>query len=268
MKKMTNRTLNCFFFLSLFIFSVSCDLTPRIHKEILRAQELIEVQRYGDAAQLYEKIILKSPNKNVQLKIFYQLGELYSIHLAKHRLAIVNFEKVKEVTEDPLWLVKSEEKLGEIKYTYLKDYESSKNSYERLVNFKPRLKNVEFYEDRLVNIYISLEEYEKAQNILANILSDKSHKYYIQSYFNLAIVLFHQEKWNRAIHFFKEFIKVEKRRDNIVQAKFLMANCYETLEQLKTAYNIYYSILGEYPNTEVIQNRLNSIYGRRVSRKR
>ena len=60
----------------------------------------------------------------------------------------------------------------------------------------------------------------------------------------------------------------EKRRDNIVQTKFLMANAYETMEKLKAAYNIYYSILGEYPNTEVIKNRLKSIYERRVARKR
>ena len=47
-----------------------------------------------------------------------------------------------------------------------------------------------------------------------------------------------------------------------------MANSYESLENLKSAYNIYYSILGEYPNTEVIQNRLKGIYNRRIARKR
>ena len=47
-----------------------------------------------------------------------------------------------------------------------------------------------------------------------------------------------------------------------------MANAYETMEELKKAYNLYYSILGEYPNTEVIQNRLKAIYDRRVARKR
>jgi len=47
-----------------------------------------------------------------------------------------------------------------------------------------------------------------------------------------------------------------------------MANAYEMLEKLKEAYNLYYSILGEYPNTKVIQNRLNSIYARKIARKR
>ena len=47
-----------------------------------------------------------------------------------------------------------------------------------------------------------------------------------------------------------------------------MANAYETMERLKEAYNIYYSIVGEYPNNEVIKARLNSIYERKVARKR
>ena len=47
-----------------------------------------------------------------------------------------------------------------------------------------------------------------------------------------------------------------------------MGNAYETMEELKKAYNIYYSILGEYPNNDVIKNRLNSLYKRRIARKR
>ena len=61
---------------------------------------------------------------------------------------------------------------------------------------------------------------------------------------------------------------LENRNDRIVKTKFLIANAYESAEKLKEAYNIYYSILGEYPNSEVIENRLKSLYERRVSRKR
>ena len=47
-----------------------------------------------------------------------------------------------------------------------------------------------------------------------------------------------------------------------------MANAYETMERLKKAYDLYYSLLGKYPNTEVIKNRLNAIYERKIARKR
>jgi hypothetical protein len=66
----------------------------------------------------------------------------------------------------------------------------------------------------------------------------------------------------------KEYIKRETRKDNVVQAKFVLANALENLEELKKAYNMYYSILSDYPNIDVIKNRLKSIYKRRVARKR
>ena len=65
-----------------------------------------------------------------------------------------------------------------------------------------------------------------------------------------------------------EYLKREKQKNKIVQVKFLIANAYESDEQLKNAYNIYYSLLGDYPNQEVLKSRLKSIYERRVARKR
>ena len=61
---------------------------------------------------------------------------------------------------------------------------------------------------------------------------------------------------------------MEKREDLIVEAKFLIANAFESSEDLKRAWDIYYSIKGSYPNTKVIFERLNSIRDRRVARKR
>ena len=84
----------------------------------------------------------------------------------------------------------------------------------------------------------------------------------------MGMIHFEKKEWRQAISFWNQYITREKRKDFVIEAKFLMANAYETLEALKKAYNLYYSILGEYPNTEVIQSRLNAIYQRRIARKR
>ena len=65
-----------------------------------------------------------------------------------------------------------------------------------------------------------------------------------------------------------EYLKYEKNKDRIIEAKFMIANSYETKESLKEAYDIYYSILPEYPNPEVIKGRLKSLFTRRQARKR
>lgn len=249
-------------------FFISCDFTPRLHKKILEAQEYIKQQKYSKAIAGYQEILKNNPPSDIKVKINYQLGELFSINLGKNREAIKYYDDIKNLTESPLWLVKSEERIAEISFTYLKDYKLSEKSYKLLVNFTPRLEKFDFYQFRLAQTYIKSNRYNHALKELLSIQKVKSHKYYIESYFQVGLLYFQKKENAEAIKNWKEYLKRETRKSHLVQTRFLMANAYESMEKLKQAYNLYYSILGEYPNTEVIQNRLNSIFNRRVSRKR
>ena len=254
--------------LSLMATSCFLDFTPQIHKEILQAQELILQQKYQNAIYIYEDILKENPENSIKVKIFYQLGDLFSINLSKNKRAIRYYSKISEVTGDPLWLVKSEERIGEVSFRYLKDYNQSVESYKKLSSFKPRLKDFDFYEYRLALSYLYGKDYSKAENEFLRISKIPHHKYNIKSIYQMGHLYFEKKQWRKAIKKWTEYLKKETRRDNIVQTKFLLANTYETIEELKMAYNFYYSILGEYPNTEVVQNRLEAIYERRIARKR
>jgi tetratricopeptide (TPR) repeat protein len=249
-------------------FLLSCDFTPRLHKKIIDAQQYIKLQRYSDAIAQYELILKSSPPNDIKVKIYYQLGELYSINLSKNIKAINYFKKIKTITNEPLWLVKVEERIGEINFNFTKDYDESIKSYKMLTAFTPKLENLDFYQNRLALSYRKGNYLSKAKEEFLKIQSDQNHKFFIKSFYYLGLIHFQERSWNKAIYLWNEYIKREPRKDSIVQTKFLMANAYETMEELKKAYNIYYSILGEYPNTDVIQNRLNAIYKRRIARKR
>lgn len=251
----------------LLLFLVA-DFTPRFHKRILEAQELLQEQRYLESISIYQSILEANPEKELKVKIYYQLGEVYSINLGNNRKAVEYYKKVKETTDDPLWLVKSEEKLGDITFTYLKDYVQAVSSYERLSNFTPKLNEQDFYQYRWALSLLKQKKYKEAEEKFSQILNSKGHEYQVDSLFQMGMIHFEKKEWRQAISFWNQYITREKRKDFVVEAKFLMANAYETLEALKKAYNLYYSILGEYPNTEVIQSRLNAIYQRRIARKR
>lgn len=249
-------------------FFISCDFTPRMHQQILHAQSLITATRYEDAIKEYEKILEGNPPTEMKMKIHYQLGELYANNLGQNNLAIENFLKVSEYTQDPLWLVRAEERIADINFTYLKDYQGSLASYQKLVSFTPRLASHDFYEYRLALSTLKVGQIKQAKQLFKEMLDKTQHDYHAKAYYELGLIFFQEQEWQSAINYFSDYTKKEKRRDSVVQAKFLMANAHETMEELQTAYNLYYSILGEYPNTQVIQNRLRSIYERRVSRKR
>jgi tetratricopeptide (TPR) repeat protein len=244
------------------------DFTPRIHQKILVAQKYITDQEYLKAVKQYEEILEEIPPREIKIKIYYQLGELYAISLGEHRKGIEYYEKIRELSTEPLWLVKSQERVGEIAFNYLKDYKTSRSVYEELVTFRPRLDNYPMYEFRLAESLLNLKNYSEFQKIINSIQTNVAGPYFVDSFYLMSIFYMELKDWHKSITYMREYIRREKRKDKVVRAKFLLANAYEVIEKLKTAYNIYYSILGEYPNTEVIQERLKSVYERRVARRR
>ena len=254
--------------LSLVFLLLSCDFTSPVLREIEEAQKLVYEKRYEEAIVKYEKVLGKSLPRKIRIRIYYQLGDLYSIYLSRNKDAISYYEKIKKNSPDPLWLVKTEERMGEIHFSFLKNYYKSYEHYNRLANFTPRLEKHELYEFRCSLSLFNMGNLDQADKLFKKISTNGKHKYHVSSIYYLGLIQFQKEQWKKAIGYWKKYIQREQNQDNVVQTKFLMANAYETMEELKKAYNLYYSILGKYPNVNVVKNRLKSIYQRRVARKR
>ncbi len=246
----------------------SCDFTPPVNRKIIEAQKLIEKQDYQKAVILYENILESNLEPKLRMKIAYQLGELYSIYLQKYDKAIRYYQEVKEITEDPVWLIKIEEKLAEIQFEYLKNYKEAIKNYKKLTEFRPVLKRNDFFQFQIGMSYYHLKDYDNALTELNAIQKNSNHEFFIKSFYYLGLIFLEKKEYNLSMFQFSEYTKRETKKDQIVIAKFWIANILELTENLKEAYDVYYSILNDYPNPEVIQNRLNSVYGRRVARKR
>lgn len=267
--QLKNKLINKAVLLFTAFFIMACDFTPRMYQDILLAQEFIMEQKYDKAAAKYESILLENPSNDVRVKIYYQLGELYSIHLQAIDKAVHYYGLIKEIYPDPLWIVRTEERIADTYFTFGgKYFAKSAESYEMLVRFTPRLKNYELYQFRLAVSYFNSDQHDAAFKLFDQMSSNPNHAHFVKSFYYLGLINFERKNWSRSIAYWNEYIQLEKRRDEIVKTKFLMGNAYETMERLKEAYNIYYSLLGEYPNTEVIKARLASIYERKIARKR
>lgn len=250
------------------LFVVSCDFTPPINRRIIDAQNYITEQKYDKAAYLYEDILKSNPNEDLRLKICYQLGELYSIYLGQYKKSAYYYNQVKELTEDPLWLIKTEEKLADVNFNYLKNYKDAIKNYTRLSEFTPKLKNFDFFQYQIALAYFYLNDKDAALAQLTKIQSNPNHEYFIRSFYYVGLIYFEQKDYSKALYVWLEYLKRETKKESIVQAKFMVANAYESTENLKMAYDIYYSIANDYPNPDVIQSRLSALYNRRVARRR
>lgn len=263
--QLSRKLLSLFFLLII----VACDFTPVLHKKVLEAQNYIKAQNYKKAIAVYEQILEDSGlPTDLKIKIEYQLGELYSIHMFDNKKAIHYYSLIKEKSLDPFWQVKVEDKMAEIYFSYLKDFKESTQSYKRLSGFMPRLEKFDQYQHRLALSHLFLGKFDESRAVFDEISKNSSHEFYVRSFYYLGLIKFEEKKWAEAIAIWKDYLKKENRRQYHIETKFMMANAFETMEELKSAYNLYYSLLGEYPNTEVIQARLSSIYSRRIARKR
>lgn len=245
-----------------------CDFAPTLDKSILEAQRAIERNDFERASRINDEILSKSFKRNIKRKVLYQQGELFLVHLNDAKKALGYFTQIYEGESDPYWQVKALEKMADINFFQLKLYETAAKNYFVLSEFKPPLKRYDYYKFQMAKSQMENSNYLNAMRLFSDISKDTKNQYQYDAYFQMGLINFYSKRWESAIGDFKTYIANSNVKENVVQAKFLIANCYETLEKLREAYNIYYSIIDTYPNIEVIKSRLKSLYERRLSRKR
>lgn len=268
MVKLLKLPFNKLFLILVILGLSSCDFTSGLNQDILTAQKYVDNQEFSEAVDLYERVLKKNPSKAIKTKINYQLAEIYYLYLDEQVKALKYYQFIVDNVDDPLWQVKSLEKIAEINFNFSKQYNESIRAYQVLMQFKPRLKNYDYYFLRVGEAHFELGKYDKAREIFNLILSQPTHPHYVEAYYQMGLIEFYNKNWDKAVEFWHEYLKRERRKDQIAKVKFLIANAYESNEKLKEAYNIYYSLLPSYPNPDVLRARLKSLYTRRVARKR
>ncbi len=249
-------------------FLNSCDFTSGLNREILTAQDYVERQEYAKASEAYERLLRQNPPKNILTKIHYQLAEIYYLYLNQQTRALSHYKYIVDNDDIPRNQVRSLEKIADINFSFSKNYKESIKAYQLLLSFKPRLQSADFYDFRVAEALFEDGQLEKADERFSKFAFDTNHAHHIESFYYQGLIRFYQKRWDPAVERWLEYIKREKRKDLIVKTKFLIANAYESGEKLKEAYNIYYSLLSDHPNPEIIKERLKTLYARRVARKR
>lgn len=268
MDLMANLLKLLFSKLLIFLFVLGCDFTSGLNQDILSAQKYVDNQQFDKAVQLYERILVKNPSKVIKTKINYQLAEIYYLYLDQQVKALKYYQFIVDNVDDPLWQVKALEKIADINFSFARNFNESIHAYQILMQVKPRLSNYDYYFLRVGESYFEMGRYDKAREIFNQIISNPTNPYYVEAFNQMALIEFYNKNWDKAVEYWLEYLKREKRKDQIVKVKFLIANAYESNEKLKEAYNIYYSLLSTYPNPDVLRARLKSLYARRVARKR
>jgi tetratricopeptide (TPR) repeat protein len=237
-------------------------------KRIAKAQEDVKEQRYEEAAQSYELILRKNLSRDLRVRVLYQLARLYSLNLKKNVAAVECYQWIIDNAHDPTWEITAGEELADLQFSTMKNFKGAVISYGKLASYLPAPQRKDFYEMRIGLAYLEAGECKYAHEVFEKISRSHDNKFKSRSLLEKGRANFCLKEWVKSIADLNQFLQSAPRKEDAVQAKFLVANAYETTENLEEAYRQYHSILDDYPNPEIIRERLGAIQRRKADRNR
>lgn len=251
-----------------FIFLFSCDFTTGVSRRILQAQEYVDEYKYFKALDEYDLLLQMNIPEKIEHKVYYQMAEIYNLHLQNKKNALFYYEKANDNYTDPKLKKVVMNKIVELSFE-LKNYDKAINIYQKFIKDKETSEDQKkTYAFKIAKAYFEKNDYKKAFENFRTISKDKDSTYRGEAFFYMGQIISYKKQYKEAIDYFKKSLNYETRLEKKIETKFYIANSYERIYDLEKAYDYYYSIVDFYPNPEIIKERLKSVYERKVSRRR
>lgn len=241
----------------------------RTDHRILQAQELIIKGEQEKAASLLNELLLADLPQPVKEKIFFQLVDLQLLHLRKPELAlkILDNTQLYEL-QGPDIDIKINHYRAQIYDVHLQNCQQAIPYYQQLINYLPQLAEIDYYQFSLAKCYKNLERWSEAITLFKKMSQDPHQPFQKKASLQLVLSYYLTRQQSLALEEVKRYQELETDLEQLIYANYLKANILEDLEQLEEAYKIYASLLYQYPNQELVKQRMNRIYERRLSRGR
>lgn len=241
----------------------------RTDHRILQAQELIIRGEQEKAASLLNELLLTNLLPAVKEKIFFQLVDLQLLHLRKPEIAlkILDNTQLYEL-QGPDIEIKINHYRAQIYDIHLQDCRQAIPYYQQLSNYLPRLAEIDYYQFSLAKCFKTLERWNEAIALFKKMSLDPHQPFQKKASMQLVLSYYLTRQLPQALEQVKQYLELETDLEQLIYANYLKANILEDLEQLEEAYKIYASLLYQYPNQELVKQRMNRIYERRLNRGR
>ncbi|MCB9092939.1 MAG: hypothetical protein H6620_10315 [Halobacteriovoraceae bacterium] len=256
---------------SLLIFCValcfSCSRETKITRLILNAQEQTEEGKYKDALETYNEILNLKINSEIENRIIFQKAKLYHLYIQNFEQAKLQYKLILNLADKPFWQILGLEGIAKIELDHDKEYNSCFKHYQKLKSFLPKLELYDSYENLALECAFKSSSEKNLSDAGESILIIDHHPLLAKFRWYEGLSLFNKGKYQESIDLWaKNLTQIEEPYK--AKVKFYMGLAYENLEQLEKAYKMFYSVLKTYPEPDAVQYKLESLYQRRVERKR
>lgn len=253
----------------LLISPLACTLeSPKRH--FVRAEWLWSEGNYAAAIIEYDRTIKKSPKSPLGLQALYRSAGLLAVFLNRYEDAIERYQSFIDRSEDAELVWNAKKEMGEILFTHLGRYKRAAEHYQDMITIRPKDANVPLFKFRIAKAEFFLWKFVDARQSFQKLYDENPHNEWgeqalleiAQSYYTQGeqepggYADSHNSDYLLAIKAYEKFLKAFPQSARVPEAKFGIASCYEELDQLAQAVEMYESIRTTYPSPGVVNVRL------------
>ncbi len=232
------------------------------------AERLLEDKKYEAAISEFQDIVDKSPASNLGQEAQLKIAQIQHLYLGRSQDAIDSYALYLKRSKDPAKKREVERTMGDLQFQSLENYNDAIEVYSKLVKESPASPDAEEIIFRLGRAFFLKAQFSDSIKIFQyQIRNFPNGELRWKAELEVGNALGGMGKCKDAIKHF-ETISSDAPKQQRVLAAFAKASCYEELDDLDNAYEIFSSIKDEYPTPTVVELKMQKIKRRKILRKR
>lgn len=232
------------------------------------AEQLFLEQKYDASIHEFNKIVQRDPQSEFGIKALQQIATIQQLYLNNAEEALKTYRLLLKRSTEPKLIRETQLTIANLYFERFEDFEKAAETYLSLYQAYPdddMADKILYRYGRSLFLKNRFDDAMKAYQTLRQ--KFPVSPYSARAQLEIANALSSSGKCKEAIKKFEE-VRASAQKDLRVMAVFEMANCYEILDDLDTSYDLLASIQTDYPNPDVISQKMQKIKRRKILRRR
>lgn len=264
---MRNAKLTRFFFLFLLLGLSACSERRQL-KQVNEAEEKITQGSYGEAVAILKKAIVINPESKTAIKALYKLGFILENYLKDYDGAIGQYQEFIRLSLDKVSRYEVQKRIANLYFDQYREPEKAIAAYKKLISFNPESLETDLFQFRIGQSYFRQNNFEQARYEYQQLLERfPKSQFTARTRFEIGNAYYMEGKYDIAEQAWQQVVRNHTQSEYATEAQFMMAQCLEHQDKLQNALQMYETLTGRYPASDVLELRVAEIK-KRIAKKK
>jgi TolA-binding protein len=235
--------------------------------DYIRAETLLEEQRYEQAAAAFRRLYERHPSFSQAPQAIYHTAEILNLYLQKYHEAVLAYLMVEKDYPGTELSRRAQRQVAEIYKNRLRDYPRAIVVYQRLLDSGAEDGDRIQYE--VADAYFRLENFEQARIEFDSLLKNYPDSPLLAEVaYRIAVTWSLEGQPVEAENAFRRVAERWPESTYALEALYGLATSLEEREELREALALLETLQGSYPNSEAVKKKIEQVKERARKKKR